>query len=374
MITDVEYMQMITEEYDLSDYATKKKFLFCNEAQKVANVEHIVTRLYKHIRNNITAIDFGTIPKSKGIINKVENYEQLIDCLDSISELTKAYKDPTNTVKEIYSAIDNIHNRERDFVKAFQLNIEFPMMVYNMTVLSIISATSLLISSSIEFIKNGHDSFTAAVDKVGFSKSKDHLLFEYITQFNRNCANGTTDKIIKGCIKNNLTATNEAVENINEAEDDMNFRQMVDFISTPVGLTASLLALPGPFKIVGIIVAIGFGSFMFCKILAKCIMFYISIRMNIADWFEVQAEYLQINAENLKYREDEKGKDHQKKVYQRQMKWVERFKKVANIIAIKDMKARRDAEEEEKQQRRDDDDNSNNGNDNGSSGDDGDLF
>lgn len=353
MITATQYLQIVTEEYDLSDYATKKKVLFCNEANKTANIEHIVTRLYQHIRTNITDIDFGTIPKSKGIITKIENYDQIVDCLNTINDLVKEYKDPTDTVKEISSAIANIQNRENDFVKAFTLDIEFPMMMYNMTVLSIVSATSLLITSSIEFIKNGHDSFTAAFDKSGYSRTKDHMLFEYITQFNRNCANGVIDKLIKECIKNNITSTNESSIILNEEPGDL-----VDIIhalrkqATPMTALALSVALPGPFQLVGIVIAIGIAGFMFLRILSKCIMFYLSIRMKVSDWFATQAEFLQINAENLKYRDDEKGAKHKQEVYKKQMKWVERFNKIANKIAIKDTKARKEAEQEEEKSRK----------------------
>ena len=350
MITDVQYMQIVTEEYDLSDYATKKKVLFCNEASKTANIEHIVTRLYQHIKNNIVGIDFGTIPKSKGIITKIENYDQLLDCLNAISELTESYKDPTTTVKEIYSAIDNIKSREREFVKAFAMNIEFPMMIYNMTVLSIVSSVSLLISSSIEFIKNGHDSFSASIDKVGYSKSKDHLLFEYITQFNRNCATGVINKLLDGCIKNNITATHESQQDI--INEDIDFDHIVKtakYVSQPIGALAVALSAPGPLKIVGIIISIGIIGYYFLKIFAKCIAFYLSMRLKMSEWFSIQADFLQINAENLKYREDELGDKHRKEVYQKQIKWVDRFKKISNFLAIKDSKSRKEVKEKEQE-------------------------
>ena len=73
MITGAEYMQLVSEAYDLSDYYTKKNVLFCNEAKRQANIENIVGRLYVHIKNDVTGIDFGTIPRSKGVITKVEN-------------------------------------------------------------------------------------------------------------------------------------------------------------------------------------------------------------------------------------------------------------------------------------------------------------
>ena len=79
---------------------------------------------------------------------------------------------------------------------------------------------------------------------------------------------------------------------------------------------------------------------------------FISTRMKLSDWFEIQATYLQINAENLKYRDDRKGSDdHRKKVYQSQMKWVDRFRKISNMLALKDSKATKETEDEERRNR-----------------------
>ena len=107
MFTDREYFQVIKEIYDISTLKAKKQLLFCNEAKKASTLDHIVTKLYKHIQDKITEIDFGSIPKSKGDITKIENYEQMMDCLNTIADLVKEYKDPTKTVQEIYTAIDN---------------------------------------------------------------------------------------------------------------------------------------------------------------------------------------------------------------------------------------------------------------------------
>ena len=89
--------------------------------------------------------------------------------------------------------------------------------------------------------------------------------------------------------------------------------------------------------------------------------------MDLSDWFEIQANFLQINAENLKYRDDPKGDDHKKKVYDAQMKWVDRFKKIANKLALTDSKARKETDDNERNEshQRDDD---------GGSNDDGGLF
>ena len=345
LIGGVEYQDIISKVYDLTDYKTKCTLLFCNEAQKSAVLEHVMADIYRYIKQHITEIDFGSIPKSKGDITKIENYQSMIDCLDSINELVQTYKDPTNVIREIYTAIENVKERERLFAKSFALDVDFPQMTYNMTVMSIVSSISLLIASSIEFVKNGHGSFSAAFDKTGFNKSKDHLSFKYLAQFNKTCADKSMDKFINACIggKDKLfKPQHEATDYGSDASD------ILDLIMTPSGTVLTVGAASGfaPFQIIAIIVGAGYGIVYLVRSIARLIGLYYKMRMKISDWFELQAYYLQINAENLKYREDPKGEKHKQLVYQRQMKWVARFKKVANFFLMDDFKTEKEVEKE----------------------------
>ena len=360
MITDAEYMQIISETYDLSDYNTKKNLLFVNEAKRIENLEHIVNNLYLHIKSNVSGIDFGTIPKSRGVVTRIDNYANILDCINSVHELVYTYKEKTDIPDALSTALANIQQRERVFTKAFALNIEFPIMIYNITVLSIVSSVSLLLSGTVEYVKNGHDSFSVSFDKVGYTKSRDHVLYQYITQFNRNCDNGTLDKLMNDCIKNNLTPVEEsAMEPMNEGIKDVvvgatsligGSKTVVDVVKG-AGKIGSKLMKFKPLRIVAIIIAGGIAVIGLIKLICKLTFWCMKQMMKLSDWFEIQATYLQINAENLKYREDNKGDDHRKRVYQSQMKWVDRFKKLANFFALKDSKATKETEDEERRNR-----------------------
>ena len=348
MLTDIQYMQLVSEYYDLSDYKTKKEILFCNEAKKMANIEHIVGKLYEHIKSNYTAIDFGTIPRSKGIITKVENYQQMVDCLNIIRDLITEYNEDPKQVTTLYTLIDNIQKRERTFAKAFALNIELPIMLYNMSVMSVVAGTSLLITSSIEYIKNGHDSFSISFDKASYNKSHDHILYQYAEQFNNECRNGNIDKVCNECIKNNATHMREAAgencDSLNEAFPAV----AAVIVGLPISIILSIQSLK-----------------MLFFVLRKAIYWLFNMRMNVADYFAIQAEFLRVNAENLQYRDDDQGDDHKKVVYQRQMKIVETLKKLSNFIALKDSKAKKESEKDDeeyrKKRKKEDDDSSDDG-------------
>lgn len=373
MITDTEYMQIVSETYDLSDYATKKNLLFCNEAKRIDNLEHIVGNLYMHIKSNVAGIDFGTIPKSKGVVTRIDNYANVLDCINSVHELVYNYKERTDIPDALSTALANLQQRERVFTKAFALNIEFPIMIYNMTVLAVVSSVSLLLSSTVEYVKNGHDSFAVSFDKTGYTKSRDHVLYQYVTQFNRNCDNGTLDKLMNDCIKNNLTPMSEsadldyieegllgsavaagaAIKNSKQVMDAINTIKNSEKIAKAAGTAVKIgKAVAVPAKWVAIIIAGGYAIYMLVKALAKLIFWCMKTQTKISDWFEIQATYLQINAENLKYRDDRKDSDdHRKKVYRTQMWFVDKFKKIANALALKDSKATKETEEEERRNR-----------------------
>ena len=162
------------------------------------------------------------------------------------------------------------------------------------------------------------------------------------------------------CIKNNLTPVEEsAMEPMNEGIKDVvvgatsligGSKTVVDVVKG-TGKIGSKLMKFKPLRIVAIIIAGGIAVIGLIKLICKLTFWCMKQMMKLSDWFEIQATYLQINAENLKYREDNKGDDHRKRVYQSQMKWVDRFKKLANFFALKDSKATKETEDEERRNR-----------------------
>ena len=365
MISTAEYLSVINEVYDLSDDDLRKQLIFCNEAQKLSNVEHILNNLYNHIISNTTEIDFGTIPKSKGNITKIENFQQLIDCIDNIHKLILEYKDDTVIVDQISTAINNLQQRQRVFEKAFTMNIEFPVFMYNYTALSVVSCTSLLISTCIEYVKNGHGSFDEAFDKAAYIKTKDHVLYKGIVSFNQMCQNKSLDKIMDACIKNNIVAESAIVcEKFNLAKGVGKMaigmgvaKDLVTSATKGSGMAASIInaaSKAGTFGKIISFIGVGITSVILILMAIKQGIYYWKYgKMKFSDWLAVQANYLQINAENLKYRDDRKDSDeHREKVYKKQMWLVDMFRKAANLFMIKDKKAQKQAQEEDERDRK----------------------
>ena len=352
-----DYIQMVSEAYDLSDPYTKKMVLYCNEAQRMTNIEYLTNRLYNHIKAQTDKIDFGSIPASKGDITKIQNYQNLIDCIDIMHKMLIEYNEKTDLVDSITTAMDNIQKRQRIFEKSFILNIDFPVLMYNTIVLSCVSSVSLMIATCVEYVKEGKDSFTMALDKTAYSKSKDHVLFQCINTFNKSCNDGTIDKLFKQCIKSN--AVSESTEYIEEGIIDKVkaaydiYKQVDDGIKTAMPSSGVLRAAYNFAKIV-LIAGAAIAAIRLLLVTIKNGLYYLKyFKYKFSDWLSIQADFLQMNADNLQYREDRKGSDeHRDKVRERQYKWVDRLRKLANFVALKDKKAQKDTENEDREDKK----------------------
>lgn len=295
-----QYNYIIKEYYDITDTETRKILVSVSEADKNQVLSSLTNKLYNDIVDKVDDIDFGTIPMSKGDITKIDNYDRLIQCIATINNIMEEYhQDTKNNIDVINSAIDNLLRRKDLFMKSFQMNLELPMVMYSTIALSIVSSVSFMISSCIEFVKSpSKDSFDVEIDKVALNRTKDNVLFDNLKKFNESCRKGQVDKTIDFVIKNNVK----------------------NFTGYEVGLVLSGIAL------IGIILNI-------IPILRELIFFFYYSRVKVSDYFEVQADLLQINAYNVESNTT-LSKDERTKIVKKQMKIVDTFRKIANTIGI----------------------------------------
>lgn len=326
-----EYDLVLKEYFDTSDRRSMKILLSLNEAEQNQAVVSLASKLYDKIVAKVDDIDYGTIPASRGDITKIGNYQEMVDCMKVIRDILSHYKQDTSLLDIIDKAIENLKDSKKIWEKAFVIDSELPITFYNTIALSIVSAVSLLISSSIDFIKEpGNNSFTVSFDRVGYSKTKDKLLFQNLDKFNKSYAKGDIEKLMQSIVK-----VNPAVK---EFADGMVYESVT--LATILGAVASGMLVVTLIKLV-IPVLHELTSALFCA------------KQKVSDYFEVQSKIVQFNAEQLKYNYAKSEADIEK-IYKKQIKIAELFKKIANKFAVKMNKADNEARkqiEKEKQEK-----------------------
>jgi hypothetical protein len=198
-----DYNKIIREYFDLSDRYTRQYIVSLEDAGREQLLNALSSALYdKIIVDKVEDIDFGSIPLSRGDITKVEGFDGTEQCINIIRQLVLEYRQNTAIVDVVATAISNIKERKGLFIKAYSLNVELPMLIYNLVVLSIERATSLLIATCIEYVKDPTaPSMKAALNKAAYSKSMDDIMFKQLISFNNMCAKGQLDKILEEAMK-----------------------------------------------------------------------------------------------------------------------------------------------------------------------------
>jgi hypothetical protein len=299
-----EYTQAMNEYFDITDTETRKVLLAVNEADQNKVLVSLTSKLYDNVVDKVDDIDFGEIEMTKGDIKKLPNFDTLNGCLDNMGKLLLEFKQDTKPVDTIIECMTNMIDSTHIWTKAYAVNAELPMVTYNTMVLAIIEATSYLVSMCVEFIKSpSQDTMQIMIDKSALTKSKGHMLFKNIESFNSAYNKGQVEKAM--------------MHIIDEKAKKKNFVG----IYGGIGVGAAVVGIAG---------------LLFCiiPIIRELIFLFYYTRVRVSDFFEVQANLLQVNAYNVENNRLDLTKEERKNISAKQMKTADKFRKVSRTIAV----------------------------------------
>ena len=256
---------------------------------------------------------------TKGDIEKLPNFNTLSECLINMKQLLIEFKQDTKPVDTITECIANLIDSKHIWTKAYGVNAELPMITYNTMVLAIIEATSYMVSMCVEFIKSpSQDTMQIMIDKSALTKSKGHMLFKNIDSFNSAYNKGQVEKAM--------------MHVIDESAKKKNF---VGFYGIGVGAAV-----------------VGIAGLLFCiiPIIRELIFLFYYNRVRVSDFFEVQADLLQINAYNVENNRLDLTKEERKNISSKQLKVAEKFRAISRSIAVQASDAENKASKEIKKE------------------------
>lgn len=309
---DPVYNKAIVEHFDLTDTKTRKALLSVNEAGQNTVLMNLTSRLYDKIVEKCDDIDYGEIPKTKGDIRKLPKYDSMKECITLMHDILKEYNQDTGPVDELSVAFANVESRKDLFERAYRYNAELPIAMYCNVTLGIITGISYMIATCIEFIKDpGAEAFRISLDKMAYAKTKDHLIYDTLKSFNRSCANKEFDKAMEAILK------------------------------------ASTKNFGGGAILGGIAISVLGIILVLIPVLRELIFMFYYLRVKISDFFDIQADLLQMNAYSVESNQT-LSPTERKKVIARQLKYVEHFRKISNTVSIEMKKAEVSADKEKK--------------------------
>lgn len=301
------YSAIIKEYFDIQDRDTRKTLLNVNEADQSQILTSLATKLYKNIVAKVPDIDYGEIPKSKGDITQIPNFQQMMECLDTVGEIIEYYKESPDSINTIRTAIDNMRDSKKIWEKAFAIKCEMPMVFYSTIALAIVSSTSLILSTSVDYVNDPDmKTFETTLNKNRFKDSKNSLLLKNLEEFNKAYAKKDIQKVMDSFMKTQNMIQTEGVKDI---------------------LVAGLKGVKLTLVIVKSILLV-------FPIIHELVCMFYSAKQSLSDYFDIQANMIIMNAEKVNA-DTSKSEESRKKIYDKQIKTAKLFKKISNALAIK---------------------------------------
>lgn len=314
-----QYNDIIKEYFDITDNETRRVLVTINEADQNQVMGNLAARLYDSIVKKVTDIDFGQIPASKGDITKIPNYIDMVSCLTTIRDMMVESKQSTNLADIIFLSIENMKKYKKIWEKGYILENEMVVVFYNTIALSIVSGISLLISATVEFIKNPQsDTIDIELSKVVNHKTKDNLLFMNLDKFNKACKKGDIEKSFNDMLKVQRQLKEGTI--VKESISSILFTgaMVIGLLSTIIPILHQLT------------------NALYC------------LRQNVAEYLSGEADIIRLNAEKVQYNRA-KTPEQKKKIIARQHKIADHFKKWSNALMIKANKADAEAKKQIKE-------------------------
>lgn len=267
-------------------------------------------KLYESIINK-SHIDFGDIPKSNGNIRNYSGYNSMVETLDVIANL--AIEKKANNVIEyvdiVKTAIHNIEELSSTYEKGFNTKTKYVAMEYDTYVYLCVEATTALIYSFVEVVKNPSKRVLDMTIK-NTKMRADEFYFNQLKTFNAVQRTKGIDyrKMLEEMCKSgkeNFLGTAEVVG-----------------LATIMAVAMSIVPLT-----------------------RECVYQIYSLRGKLSENLDMQAAFLELNKTCIEGN-DAITEEKKKKIIDKQSKQVQRMRRLADKLRVKSAKSIVDSQKE----------------------------
>ena len=308
-----EFKQIVSEYMDITDYKTNTRLYNLDEAEQNTVLLSLTNKLYQMIVAKIDDVEKGDIPKSRGDITRLPKYNQLKECAKTLTSIFEQYKEDTAPIKVIENAIDNLEDNSDVFVQSYMAKVDFGIMIYESVTLAVIGSLSYMIACCIEYVKDPkNDGLTIVMDKTGVAKVKEHLLYENLVKFNEACRTNDIENAIRPLIKNR---------------------------------TQNLFGVGGLVLVKGILIAIPV-IIALIPLVKDLVYYFFAARQRVSVYFDIQADLLEMNANELKDNPNITTDADRKSVIRKQLQVARTFRQIADKLAVEAKTAENKADKE----------------------------
>lgn len=359
MITEFE--SIMREHMNYDDRNTVKAIAEAAKNDQSQILTALTSKLYDLIVAKADKIDYSSISRSKGDITKIENFAQLVQCIDIIKQIALRYKEDPAPIDTVSTAIDNMKKRTPVFKKAFGINSPIIVMLYNNLGMAIVNGVSFMIATCVEYVKDPEtESFQMALDTVAYHKADMSLMFQSLKSFNASCESGEFDKAVATALGQSMIKREAAeiaaapikpdepflpdpsTDDTEEDEDKAVVHDCDDTVEMSEGF-ASTVAGAASFVTGGLTSGFYLITKWMIPFIRDIVYKWYFWKQTKSDNYAIQANLLEMNAYQLQYNTvlDEKKKEE---IFKKQMEKVAYYRKMSNKYNIDNATSSKNAE------------------------------
>lgn len=287
MISEHQQRIIFIKENSRLGYNDSVKLSVLSEADGLRISDRVVSQLYKFTLEKYRDVDFGTIPKSKGIIVDLPEYRNIIAGIELLRSLEiQSGEGKIEQIDILEMAVKNVEKYSKEFSLAYKMDKSLGIMIYEVIVMAIIRCLSYMIGNAIMYVKDP----TIKSFKSLFDGKEEDILIRNLKKFNLSVQKGEISKLF-----DNILIRKEMV-------------------------AASTLAT------IGIVITI---LLFIVPALRELVYFYYNSKVAIRDFIRLQAETLKNNIYTLKY-----NSKVDKKIIEKQEQTLDKLNDIANKLII----------------------------------------
>lgn len=354
-------MERYINEYLVEHGIVKASNLaYLSEEEKAHIADGIVTKLYSSIKKKALSANFGEIDITKGDVTKLKNYSDItnaVNYLNKIANKGSEGNDLKKVIPVLEGALDMLRSHKSAFQKAYSSKNNMVKYLYESSTIAVIQVTSHAVSEAVTYVNAGTYIESKPTKTRTLLKNNSLKSLEKLVEMNKNnklnSALGELATLHESMRLNKLANADMELEQLTEAEKlsqmvgdiidnlDSKAGEVVEKIGKVTNSSAFKNGIKA-LKYLGAILAI-------LQCIRPMIGIFISSRIKLSQYLEQLADFVELNSSNVT----------DKDVKQKQQKWAERLRKMAQKISVDQSVASNRAEEEIKDESINDSDNSN---------------
>lgn len=265
----------LLQEYLVYDAKSMREYKALSEDLRMNLSRKMIESAFKVCAKKAEGLDYSMFEKSKGNIDRVEGISDLVASISVLRSISA--ESPIEGVNTVETALKNLRNLRTDFENGFKRENGIIIFTYINACVALYASVSYLIACYVDYVKDGPATMQMVLNK---NKALDSCMLKGLEQFNKLCINGELQHIMHTSMKSPVVVTESLSVTVASVWASM----------------MPLLSASSPFLLSATVIGAIFALITFLRFV---VYQYYNMRVRIADYCHMQAQFLEMNSTKI---------------------------------------------------------------------------